>query len=56
MHRPAIRRRQHRSSKLAKLFQKKDPAKARDYLEKAITAAPESAEAEEAEKLLDALE
>ncbi|MFO1092616.1 MAG: thioredoxin family protein [Planctomycetaceae bacterium] len=42
--------------KMAKLFHKKDPAKARDYLEKAIAAAPESDEAEEAQKLLDALE
>ena len=41
---------------MAKLFQKKDPAKARDYLEKAIAAAPESDEAEEAQKLLDALD
>lgn len=41
--------------KLAKVFQKKDAAKARDYLEKAIAAAPQSPEAEEAQKLLDAL-
>ena len=41
--------------KFAKVFLTKDPDKARDYLQRTIDAAPESAEAEEAQKLLDGL-
>jgi hypothetical protein len=41
--------------KFAKVFLTKDPDKARDYLQRTIDAAPESAEAEEAQKLLDEL-
>ena len=42
--------------KLAKVFRDKKPDKAREYLQKAIESAPESAEADEAQKLLDELE
>lgn len=41
--------------KMAKQFEKKDPAKARDYCEKAVKAAPDSATAKEAADLLKAL-
>jgi hypothetical protein len=41
--------------KFAKVFLTKDPDKARDYLQRTIDAAPESAEAEEAQTLLDGL-
>jgi hypothetical protein len=41
--------------KFAKVFLTRDPDKARDYLQRTIDAAPESAEAEEAQKLLDEL-
>jgi hypothetical protein len=41
--------------KFAKVFLTKDPDKARDYLQRTIDAAPESAEAEEAQNLLDGL-
>jgi hypothetical protein len=42
--------------KLARVFRNKDPDKARDYLQQAIDAAPDSTEAAEAQKLLDALD
>jgi hypothetical protein len=41
--------------KFAKVFLTKDPDKARDYLQRTIDAAPDSAEAAEAQKLLDGL-
>ncbi len=41
--------------KFARVFLNKDPDKARDYLQRTIDAAPDSAEAEEAQKLLDGL-